>query len=331
MKVLIVTNMYPNPEQPAFGTFVYDQVEALKREGIEVDVLFVNGRDHKLNYVWGIFRLWWRLLRNRYQLIHAHYAITGLMARLQFLHPVIVTYHGGEVREYVPGWLRFLARRGHAIFDRIIVVNKQEKEILQNSGKVTVIPCGVDLDEFHPMPLKESRRTLGLPMDKPLVLWAGEYWQYEKRFELVEESLQVLRQNYLEAELVLVSGKPHSEVPLYMNACDVLLLTSRSEGSPMVIKEAMACNLPIVSTDVGDVAEVIAGVEGCHLVKPKAEAVADKLHAVLQWRGRTNGRDRIGHLGAAPTAQRIIKVYNEVCSPQHRFQMPAMADDQDRL
>jgi len=178
-----------------------------------------------------------------------------------------------------------------------------------------VIPCGVNLDEFRPIPLAEARRLLGLPMSKPLVLWAGEYWQYEKRFELVEESLQVLRQRCPEAELVLVSGQPHSVIPLYMSACDVLVLTSRSEGSPMVIKEAMACNLPIVSTDVGDVAEVIAGVEGCYLVKPDPEDVADKLWKVLQWRQRTNGRDKIGHLASGPIAQRIIAVYNELCSP----------------
>ena len=86
----------------------------------------------------------------------------------------------------------------------------------------------------------------------------------------------------------------------------------------MVIKEAMACNLPIVSTDVGDVAEVIAGVEGCYLVEPEPapEDVADKLLKVLQWRQRTNGRDKVGHLGSGPIAQRIIAVYNELCPPE---------------
>jgi len=88
----------------------------------------------------------------------------------------------------------------------------------------------------------------------------------------------------------------------------------------MVIKEAMACNLPIVSTDVGDVAKVIEGVEGCYLVKPDPEDVADKLFRVLQWRQRTHGRDNIKHLGSGPITQRIIEVYNEICSPERRVE-----------
>jgi teichuronic acid biosynthesis glycosyltransferase TuaC len=316
MKVLVVTNMYPDPEQPAFGTFVKDQVESLKRAGIEVDVLFVNGRRRKLDYLWGIFRFWWLLLKNRYDIIHAHYAITGLIARLQFLYPIVVTYHGGEVKDHVPRWLKYFALRGPQMFSRVIVVNRQEKEIISHDAKVRVIPCGVNLDVFRPTPLDKARRVLGLPMGKPLVLWAGEYWQYEKRFELVEASLMLLQQHCPEAELVLVSGKPHAAIPVYMSACDALVLTSRSEGSPMVIKEAMACNLPIVSTDVGDVAEIIEGVEGCYLVNPDPEDVADKLLRVLQWHRRTEGRDKIRHLGSDLIAQRIIAVYHELCPPE---------------
>ncbi len=324
MRVLVVTNMYPNPEQPAFGTFVKDQVEALRQAGVAVDVLFINGRKDKLNYLWGIFRFWRTLFRRRYDIIHAHHAISGFVARLQFLYPVVVTYHGGEVLVHVPPWLRFLARRGLRIFDRIIVVNQREKEFILDvksvrDSRVIVIPCSVNLDQFHPIPLTEARALLELPMDKSLVLWAGEYWQYEKRFELVEEAMDVLKQRCLEAELVLVSGKPHSIIPIYMNACDALVLTSRSEGSPMVIKEAMACNLPIVSTRVGDVPEVIAGVEGCYLVDPVAEDVADKLLRVLQQRQRTGGRDEIKHLGSGSITQRIIDVYNELCPSKRQL------------
>jgi glycosyltransferase involved in cell wall biosynthesis len=122
----------------------------------------------------------------------------------------------------------------------------------------------------------------------------------------------VLKQRHPDAELVLVSGKPHSVIPLYMNACDVFLLASSSEGSPMVIKEAMACNLPVVSTDVGDVGEVISGVEGCYLVEPDVNDIAAKLELVLNRRERTNGREKIAHLAADPIAQRIIDVYKEL-------------------
>jgi glycosyltransferase involved in cell wall biosynthesis len=321
MKTLVVTNMYPNPEQPAFGTFVKDQVDALKRVGIEIEILFVNGRKHKLEYLWGVFRFWWILLRKRYHLIHAHHAMAGFIARLQFSYPVVVTYHGGEVGDHVPRWLSFWARQGTHMFDRIIVVNRTEKRMLHDDPKVRVIPCAVNLEEFCPTSLAEARHLLGLPVTKPLVLWAGEYWQYEKRFELVEASLQLLKEWCPEVELVLVSGKPHSVIPLYMSACDVLLLTSRSEGSPMVIKEAMACNLPVVSTDVGDVAEIIASVENCFLVEPDVADIADKLWRVLQSRRRSDGREKIVCQSSEPITRRIIAVYNEVCPPQSRFEV----------
>jgi glycosyltransferase involved in cell wall biosynthesis len=304
--------MYPKQDQPAFGTFVKDQVEALRKEGIDVEVLFIDGRNRRINYLLGLLRFWKRILRRKYQLIHAHYALTGYIARMQFFYPVIVTYHGGEVKDYVPRWLRFLARLGPMLFDRIIVVNKEEEAILNDSLKVRVIPCGIDLTLFHPIPKDEARFKLDLPSDAKLVLWAGEYWQFEKRYELVEEAMGLLHADCPQAELVLVSGKPHTMIPLYMNACDVLLLTSRSEGSPMVIKEAMACNLPIVSTDVGDVAERITGVEGCKIVEPNAVEIKENLLALLQHPKRTNGRDKINDLSSKIVAQRVIGIYNEV-------------------
>jgi teichuronic acid biosynthesis glycosyltransferase TuaC len=319
MKVLVVTNMYPNPEQPAFGTFVKDQVEDLRKAGVEIDVLFINGRKSKLNYPLGVLRFWAQLSKKRYDLVHAHYALSGIIARLQFLYPVITTYHGVEVLPtHRNRWLTALSRWAAKMMDRVIVVAQAEKDIL-DSPKVMVIPCAVDFNMFQPVPLPEARSRLGLAPDKPLVLWAGEHWRHQKRFDLVQEAMAVLKQRCPEVELVLVSGQPHETIPLYMSACDVLVLTSRYEGSPMVIKEAMLCNLPIVSTKVGDVPDVITGVTGCYLVEPHAEEIADKLLSVLQWRQRTDGRDGIKHLGSGPITRRIIDVYNELCRPESRL------------
>jgi len=324
LQVLLVTNMYPSSENPAFGTFVRDQAESLKKAGVGVEVLFIDGRANRLNYFKGIFQFWGKLLRKPYDIIHAHYLHSGLIARLQVSRPVITTYHGAEVTDHSPRWIRFAARHGGRLFNRIIVVSEPEKERIigkNTEAKVTVIPCGVDLDLFRPVPITEARARLGLSPDKPLVLWAGEYWQYEKRFELVEEAVAQLQTKCPEAELILVSGKPHEIIPYYMSACDVLLLTSRSEGSPMVIKEAMACNLPIVTTDVGDIADVISGTKDCFLAMPEVEDLADKLHQVLQKRQRTDGRERIRSLGTAPIARRLIAVYNELCPPEHRMEI----------
>src|SRR5512139_695894 len=101
MKVLVITNMYPTPRYPSFGTFVAEQVKSLQKEGVDVDVLFINGIKGKMNYLKGIFRMWGQLLINRYDLIHAHYVFSGMVARFQFLYPVVLTHHGSQVFQ---GW-----------------------------------------------------------------------------------------------------------------------------------------------------------------------------------------------------------------------------------
>jgi len=101
MRVLVVTNMYPTPEMPFFGTFVNEQVEYLRKQGVEVDVFFVNGNKSALNYLWAFPRLWARLLTRRYDLNHAHYVFSGIIARAQLLYPVVLTHHGSQVFQ---GW-----------------------------------------------------------------------------------------------------------------------------------------------------------------------------------------------------------------------------------
>jgi glycosyltransferase involved in cell wall biosynthesis len=314
MKILVFTNMYPIPEMPSFGTFVQTQVESLRKEGVEVDVLFVNGRKNTLNYLWAFPRFWARILTHRYDLIHSHYFHTNMIARLQFLYPVVFTNHSGETvskRDRIP------SRIVSSLADRVIAVSQDTKEVGHLTNAV-VIPCGIKFDLFKPVPQKQAREELGLPLDKKLVLWAGEYFRPEKRFDIVQEAVALLKEKRPETELVLVSGKPLSAVPAYMNACDVLLLVSDVEGSPMVIKEAMACNLPIVSVPVGDVPEVIGDTEGCYLCSQDPQDVAQKLELALQWGKRTNGREKIGHMEIGAISRRIISVYEELLEEKQR-------------
>jgi glycosyltransferase involved in cell wall biosynthesis len=308
MKVLVVTNMYPIPEMPSFGTFVREQVESLRKEGVEVDVFFVNGRKSVFNYLWAFPRFWAHLLTHQYDLIHSHYLFVTMVARAQLLYPLVITQHSGEAYNK---WQRRLSYLINPLVDKIIAVSEDTKRKGHLDGAI-VIPCGIDFNLFQPMPRMEARQLLGLPVDKKLVLWAGEYFRPEKRFDIVREAIALLREKVPETELVLVSGKPLSAVPSYMNACDVLLLVSDKEGSPMVIKEAMACNLPVVSVPAGDVAEIIEGTEGCYLCTQDPRDVAEKLESVLWWGKRTDGRNRIGHLEVGTISRRIISVYEDV-------------------
>jgi teichuronic acid biosynthesis glycosyltransferase TuaC len=308
MKVLVLTNMYPTPESPSWGTFVEEQVESLRREGIEVDVLFVDGWTSKLNYLWGFFRLWVRLLTNRYDLIHAHYVFSGIIARAQFLCPVVLTHHGSQVFR---GWQAPLCRLVTPLMDRAIVMSSEMKEKGRLS-KSHIIPCGIDFSLFKPVPWEQARNELNLPHDKKLVLFAGEYFRPIKRFDIIQESIRLLKEKDPDVDLVLVSKKPLSVVPKYMSACDVLVLVSDGEGSPMVIKEAMACNLPIVSVPAGDVPEVIADTAGCYLCSQDPEDVARKLELALKRGQRTNGREKIANMEIGAISRKIISLYEEL-------------------
>lgn len=308
MKVLIVTNMYPIPEMPSFGTFVQDQVEALRKEGVDIEVFLVNGRKSKLSYLWGIPRLWLQLLTHHYDLIHAHYVFSGILARFQFLRPLVLTHHGPEV---FMGWQRFPSRMIVPFVDRLILVSPEQKRRMKIT-KGEVIPCGINFELFKPMPRDEARKKLDIPLEKKLVLWAGEYFRPEKRFDIVQAAVSLVKEKNPSVELVLVSGKPHDVVPLYMNACDALLLVSDGEGSPMVVKEAMACNLPVVSVPVGDVPEVIGKTEGCYICSQDPQEVAEKLTLALDRSTRTNGREDIRNMEQGNIAKQILEVYKDL-------------------
>ena len=137
--------------------------------------------------------------------------------------------------------------------------------------------------------------------------------RYEKNYELALAAFQVLQENFRDAiELKVVYGIEHQQVLYYLNAADVVLLTSRWEGSPNVIKESMACNVPIVSTRVGDVAEIIQNTSGCFLADSLSEDLAEKLKSAFAFDGRTNGRNNITHLDSKLIAKNIISIYDSV-------------------
>ncbi len=306
-KVLVVTNLYPHEGAPYFGTFVYDEVQALRALGVAVDVFFVNGRANKLNYFRSL-RAYRQHLRARpYDLVHIHYGLTGLVGCAQRQKPMVITVHGIEV--VIPGVAqitRLCARRASAI-----IVTSRWVEMHLGRRADAIIPPGIDLNLFRPMPQEEARKALGLPLEKKLVLFAGQR-RPDKRVHVVEEAVRRLQAEGWPVELLVASGEPHERVPLYMNAADVLVLVSRVEGSPMVIKEAMACNLPIVTGDLGDAREVIGDTEGCFFCDRTVEGTARALAQALRFGRRTDGRKRVQHLSLQASAQRVLDVYKRV-------------------
>lgn len=306
-RVLVVTNMYPDAQNPDFGTFVQEQVEGLRARGLTVDVLVVGGKRRKLSYVDGARRFRQHLRERHYDLVHAHYVFSGIVARLQHSHPLVVSFHGAA--EMV-GWVGLLCKALAPLADAVTVTSVKHKAQLGRKD-AHVIPCGVDLDLFVPMPKGKARQRLGLPLEKKLVLFVGIV-RPEKRLDVIEAAVDLLRREDEDIELVVATGQPHERIPLYMNASDVLALASDYEGSPVVIKEAMACNLPIVSVDVGDVAQVIGGTGGCYICQRDPADVAPKLKLALARRQRTEGRLAIRRLGLNATVDSMLRIYEEL-------------------
>lgn len=308
MRVLVVSNMYPHLGNSSLGIFVKQQVDSLRAKGIDVDVLFINGPQNKLNYFWGVFRFWQKLRENHVDLIHAHYIYPGVIARMQFRCPVVLTFHSGEL--LTRSWLEpRLSKALSPWVKAVVAVSQQVKEAL-GKANAYVIPCGVDLELFAPRSQMEARRRLDLPLDRKLVLFAAAN-RPEKRRDLVEKAVLLLHQRRPEVELVVASGQPPQTMPYFMNACDVLVLASDKEGSPQVVKEAMACNLPVVSVRVGDVEEMISGVPGCYLAERTADDIALKLDLALERGERSQGRPAVSHLALDRIADRLIHVYQE--------------------
>lgn len=323
-RVLAVTNLWPTAADPGYGSFVRAQMDSLRAAGAEYDVVFVNGRESRLNYLRGVLKVRRLLARREYDLIHAHFGLSGWVARFQQRVPLVVSFMGDDVlgqfdcegRNSMTGRLyqvtsRALARRCAAV----IVKSRQMKERI-GVESAYVIPNGVNLDLFRPADREAARRELALDATRRYVLFPYDRAEARKRFGLVQEAVRRARAEVPELEILQVLGAPRERMPLYLNAADALVLASYAEGSPNAVKEAMAVGLPVISVNVGDVADLIGATEGCFLVPPEADAIAARIVEVCRRNTRTRGRDWIAaHYSEEAIARRIVEVYAAVCRP----------------
>jgi len=307
LRVLVVANLYPHEGAENYGTFVRDEVGALRRLGVGVDVFYVNGRASRANYLRAVPAYLRQVRARPYQLLHAHHTLTGPVARLERRLPLVLTFHGTEVAEsYTAPLSRLMAR----LVDGRIATSRWVESHLGRKADA-IIPPGVDYDLFRPTDPREARRTLGLPLDRKLVLFVG-LMRPEKRVDVAREAVRRLGEKGIPVDLVLATDKKHEEIPPYMNAADVLVLVSTGEGSPMVVKEAMGCNLPIVATDVGDIREVIGDTHGCFLCDKSVEGATEAIEKSLRFGRRTDGRSRVMHLSLEESAKKVRAVYERV-------------------
>lgn len=328
LRVLMITSEWPiAPGPPRTTYFIKRQADFLAAAGVQVEVFHFNGNRNPLNYVRAWLRARARLRSEHYDLVHAQFGQSGLLA-LPKLCPLVVTFRGsdllGVVRD-VDGrytWqgrvLQWLSRRVAARADAVIVVAEHMKAFLPRGVGAHVVPSGLDLAHFRPMPQAESRRQLGLPQDRRLVLFVGRPDKPRKRGDLAREAVEIVNRT-LPTELVVAWHVPHAQMPLYVNACDTLICTSLQEGSPNVVKEALACDVPVVSVAVGDVPERLTGVEGCELcADDRPETIAAALERTLRRGGRVNGRGAVAALDERLLTETVMGIYRSILNGASR-------------
>ena len=312
-RVLVVTNMWPSAAAPWAGIFVREQVEALRAAAPEWDfeVLEIAGGRGRSDYLLAIPRVR-RAARGR-DLVHAHYGLTGAtVAAARVSAPLVVTLHGSDVNI---GWQRALSRPAVRRAAAVLAASERMRSLLGGQD-VRVLPSGVDMDRFRPLERESARRRLGMAADRPVALFPAAPGNPLKGYELFQAAVAELpRQPAVEARTM--GNVPREQVPALLCAVDVVVLTSRSEGSPMVVKEALACGTAVVGVDVGDVARLVGGLPGCAVVEREPAAIAAAVGRALGAKGaaaRDARRRRNLELGldSGSVARRVLGVYHQV-------------------
>lgn len=308
MRVLVVTNFVPDSSAPQRGRWVLDQVEEVRRHGVEVEVFdFPPGKGE---YLPAIRRLRSLLRRERFDLVHAHYGLVGWCAKLAGARPLVVTFHGTDVRHGVVGPLsRRLARRVSlpAAASRALFGPENDRPGLPRVPGSAVLPCGADLSRFRPIPRQEVRSSLGLEPDGRYLLFPANPDRAEKRHDRAAELATECG-----AQLLTGGAIDPDEMPLWINAANAVVVTSDYEGFGMICVESIACGTPVLSTPVGIAPFALQGIAGCLCADYRLDqwAAAARPHLEAQ-DPRVTGASRADSLSAARMAERVVVAYRD--------------------
>ena len=286
-----------------YAPFITEQVEALEGLGVECRFFPVN-KSGIWGYLMHLKGLKRAIFASRPDLIHAHYGLSGLLANLQRQVPVVTTYHGSDINDRK---VRPLSRLSIHLSAFNIFVSRKILDIVSPKDKFALIPCGINLEDYPEMDKNQARLRMHLSVTEKYVLFSGAFDNPVKNASLAKEAVSGLES----VKLIELKGYSRTEVAALMYAADALLMTSLTEGSPQVIKEALACGCPIVSVDVGDVKEVTNGIAGCFIVERDPVLIANALKRAFEFGGKTEGRRVIVEKGLSNDviAESILKIY----------------------
>jgi teichuronic acid biosynthesis glycosyltransferase TuaC len=306
MRALIVTNMYPSAARPALGSFVRDQVDALRRiEGVDVDVFsFAPGRIG--SYATAAAELRRRHRGDRYDVVHAHFGLTAwpAFAARGSIHGV--TLHGTDLahprsRAITTAALPFLNLVATVSESLAAAIPKKAVR-----GQTAVLPAGVDTRRFRPIPRDEARRALGLAPDGAYILFPGDPSRPEKRYDRAQAIAG-------DIPLLVLGDVEPQKVPLYVNAANVVLVPSEREGFGLAVLEALACDVPVLATPVGIAPEALEGIDGANAAPFDAAAWRAALDPHLRAADpRIDGRARAETFSTDRMAANVVAVWRSL-------------------
>lgn len=306
VKILKVLSVGSLGTKNQISPFRMQQGESLRKEGLDVEYFNID-RHGVLGYLRKLPSLRKEIKKNKIDIIHAHYGLSGMLSVLQRKVPVVITFHGSDI--WASNIRKISLIASHLSHWNIFISEKLQSHArgfrVKNSS---IIPCGVDLETFYPTEKAQARNINNFDKNQKYVLFSSSFTNKVKNYPLAKDAMKYIPS----AALIELKGYTLEEVNVLMNACDVLLVTSFFESGPLVVKEAMASNLPVVSTQVGDVQEAIQDTAACYLAKYDPTDVADKLKKALEFGKKTNGREKIGKYRMDVIARRLKDLYSNI-------------------
>lgn len=337
MKVLVISNMYPKGKSND-GVFIKRELNSLERIDIEVTKV-VKTQRNLLGYIPFLLRYIFLLLYKSYDLIHAHYGFhSALFAAVIKRKPLTITFHGSDALKEPSRNKTYYKLQKFVISrcDYIIAVSNEIRNVLiSNLGaeptKISVVSCGVDTSIFTPLEKIDIRRKLKIARTEKVILFIGRL-SYKKGINIIFECAQrmpdvnfilvgkgTLRTNIKNCRFV--GSRPNDEIPVWVNAADVFVLPSKSEGTPVVLLEALSCGIPVVASKVGGIPNLVKNGETGYLVEPEDVSMFEKrLRELLEnpekrrQMGQQGRKDMIENYDSQKIAERISQVYKKVLS-----------------
>lgn len=302
MKVLIVASYNKN----RFAPFVLEQTQALQQQGVEVDYFGVVGKGIN-GYLKARSSLQKKIKEFRPDILHAHYGLSGLLANLQRKVPVVTTYHGSDINVAA---VRCFSKMAMRLSAWNVFVSQRNVELARIHKRYSLLPCGIDVDNFSLQDKSDARDALKWDQNGKYVLFAGAFDNAVKNAPLAQAAVQLLPN----VRLIELKGYNRQDVATLFYAVDALLLTSLTEGSPQVVKEAMACNCPVVTVDVGDVKERLERVHPSAVVERNPQTISDALKSIMEQGELSNGREELLRQGLdnRNVAEKLIQIYNNI-------------------